>query len=396
MADAIVAYSTDKSVDNAISKIAETIVKSVPNPDWIFMTTTVAYPAEELAKKMNESFKGARIHGVTSCLGVITNDGYIIGPENYSIAALAVKSKKIKFGVGYGEGDDAGKKALDMALKSAGMPSNAKPTLILMTAVPGMEERVIENIEEAVGKDVPIYGGTAADNDISGKWKVICNDKVLSGVVITVIFTKLKIGTIYLSGYSAVGIKGTVTKSSGRVIQEIDGKPAASIYNTWTNKKFAKFISAGESILGPASFAPLARKIVSGDKEYWISVHPSKCVSGAIEVFAEVPQGSDIWLLSGDENVLLNRPSLLFDLCLKNMKSTPDKVDFGILIYCAGTMLPVKDKLGKSIKETLQKISGPIIGAFTFGEQGHIPKIGNFHGNLMASLILFKKKGFLF
>ncbi|MEA2053476.1 MAG: hypothetical protein U9O90_11805 [Euryarchaeota archaeon] len=34
----------------------------------------------------------------------------------------------------------------------------------------------------------------------------------------------------------------------------------------------------------------------------------------------------------------------------------------------------------------------PFIGTFTFGEQGHIQGVGNLHGNLVNSMIVFSKK----
>ena len=34
----------------------------------------------------------------------------------------------------------------------------------------------------------------------------------------------------------------------------------------------------------------------------------------------------------------------------------------------------------------------PFIGTFTFGEQGHIPGVGNVDGNLANSMIIFTEK----
>ncbi|MEM0500112.1 MAG: hypothetical protein QXY59_03685, partial [Candidatus Korarchaeota archaeon] len=56
------------------------------------------------------------------------------------------------------------------------------------------------------------------------------------------------------------------------------------------------------------------------------------------------------------------------------------------------TMFPIKDKIGESIKEVGKIIGVPFIMPFTFGEQGFISGVGNFHANLMASLGLISKK----
>jgi len=206
--------------------------------------------------------------------------------------------------------------------------------------------------------------------------------------------TKLKITYGYMSGYSSLKYSGKVTKSIGRRIYEIDGKPTAPVYNTWTGGIFEEQIKTGESILGPASFFPLAQKFTVGKETYWVSVHPSRfdLGDGSLEVFAEAPEGSDVWLLEGTPDILIERPIRITQAALGKFKLKPRDVGFGILIYCAGTMLPVKDKIGDSIKRVYEILKAPFIGAFTFGEQGHIKGYGNFHGNLMADVVLVSKK----
>ncbi|MEM2637012.1 MAG: FIST N-terminal domain-containing protein, partial [Candidatus Korarchaeota archaeon] len=392
---AVVVHSTKKSALHAAVEIAGKIKQEIKSPDWIFLTATPTYPLEELVAKIHNAFNGkVKIHGLTSCFGVITNEGLIVGPDNHSVAALAVKSKHIRFGVGHSTSvSNAGIIALEEAIKSAGMSPNATPSLIIISSVPGMEERILEDIRNAVGK-VPAYGGTAADNDFSGKWRVICNDKVISGVVITAIFTKTKIGMAHLSGYPSDAHSGVVTKSIGRVIHEIDGKPAAEVFMKWVEKKFSDLKDSGGLILDPASYVPLAYKITNNKKEFWVVAHPTKCnKDGSIELLTEVQEGAEVWLLDGNENTLLNRPRFLVDLCMQKIKATPLQLDFGIMVCCAANMLPIKEKFSNSLNEALNAAGVPIIGAFTFGEQVHIPKkIECHHGNMTSWLLLFKKK----
>ncbi|MCR8501666.1 MAG: FIST N-terminal domain-containing protein [Candidatus Korarchaeota archaeon] len=391
------AYSTKEDYRDAVQEIVSKIEKDIGTPDYIFFALTVEYPVEEVANELYNAFGGkVKIHGLTTSLGVGTPDGFITGPNYKTMGALAVKSTDITFGVGGALIADnakvAGEEAIKNAMRSAGK-NGKKPDLIWLTSTPPFEEQIIAGIESVVGK-CPIYGGSAADNTVEGKWKVICGKDVYkNGVSLTAIYTKLKMEFVYMSGYSALKWSGVVTKSKGRVILEIDGNPARDVYNTWTERVFEEKLRTGESILGPASFYPLARKFTVKGVEHWISVHPSRATpEGGIEVFAEVPEGSRIWLLKGDEKVLIERPIRLARACLSAIKEDPKNLAFCLTTYCAGTMFPIKDKIGESIKEVGKIIGVPFIMPFTFGEQGFISGVGNFHANLMASLGLISKK----
>ena len=44
-------------------------------------------------------------------------------------------------------------------------------------------------IQDVIGR-VPMFGGSAADDNVEGKWKIICNDKVFSdGVAVAFFYT---------------------------------------------------------------------------------------------------------------------------------------------------------------------------------------------------------------
>ncbi len=393
-------YSTEHDVKTAVKKAVADMTKAIgEEPDWVMVVSTVLYDSDALIKELSSQLKKAKIYGETSCLGVVVPDGFITG-EKGALAVLGVKSDKITFGVGYAEigtnPRDAGKKAVKAAIADAGKTIKEKPKIILMCATPGEEEDILAGIAEVVGKDVPVYGGSAADNDISGKWKVFARNKALSkGVVLTVVYTDLKIGHAYASGYVGTGKKGVVTKAEARRIYEIDGKPCADVFNEWTGGKYTEAIKKCEVILGPASFTPLARRFMVGKEEKWVSIHPHKFYEDkSLSVFAKVNTGDTLYLIEGSPEILLERPKPLVKKALLKGRIKTEDVAFGIFIYCAGTMLAIKDKFPE-IPGAIKTLLGgkPFIGACTFGEQGQVsPAYGNFHGNLMCSMTIFGAK----
>ena len=384
------------AVDEAISMMEEGLQGK--EPEYIILFLTVDYNVTMVVNEVLKHFPNAQLYGGTSCRAVLTKDGYI-SSENGAMAIMGICSENITFGVGGAEigeisAKEAGKLAITEAISNAGL--NGKPDLILITGSPGYEEEVLLGIEEIVGKDVPIFGGSAADNTIEGKWKQIANGKVYSnGVSVTAIFTDMKIGYAFESGYLVMENEGVITNSSGRRIYEIDGRPAADVYNEWTSGKvfgeYANLTSGEIIILKDATFYPLAKKIQANNKTHYISIHPRSVnlSDRSISVFANVNNGDMIQQMHGTWEILLNRGQTTPAEALKKGNIEKGEGVFGIYTFCAGTMLAIPDKEREKLPLMVYQTTGiPFIGTFTFGEQGFIEGIGNVHENLANSIVV--------
>ena len=61
-----------------------------------------------------------------------------------------------------------------------------------------------------------------------------------------------------------------------------------------------------------------------------------------------------------------------------------------LVIYCAGCMLAVQDRMDDVVAEARDALGGkPFLGAFTFGEQGCFVGGENRNGNLMIATLVF-------
>ena len=369
-------------------------------PDFVFLFSTVGYDMEQLLAQVKADLgKNVKIYGGTSCLAVFTKDGFHQG-EKTSLAMLAVSTKKMKFGVGGAtltdrDACEAGKEAVLEAIKDAGKKQDNPPDLILITAAPGLEEKIIDGIESVVGNDVPIIGGSSADNTIEGNWLQFANGEIYAnGLSLAVIYTDLKIGISYQSGYDRTTKTGVITKAEGRVIYEIDNKPAADVYNKWVEGELNDVLKTGGTILHRTSFCPLA-KVVKGYGDIWffLAVHPLSfnLPERSLTVFADTQKGDTLELMRGDWEVLLNRAYSSPKLALRRGGLDKEDVVFGIFNFCAGSMLAIPENERSKIPLLANKAleDTPYIGTFTFGEQGHVAGVGNLHGNLVSSMILF-------
>ncbi len=108
--------------------------------------------------------------------------------------------------------------------------------------------------------------------------------------------------------------------------------------------------------------------------------------------FTDVAQGDEFVLMSGTTDSLLERPALVTDAACRMGEIDPSQVAGLILVFCAGCMLTVKERLDEvrtSLRATLPGV--PFIAAFTFGEQGPVLTCDNRHGNLMISAVVLAR-----
>jgi len=393
-----------EAVREAVSSVKQKLGGKSPKYVLFFVgigKDNVGYNAEEVITELREQLgPDVQIHGGTSSLGVLTNDGFHIG-EKGSIALMAVASEKMVFGVAGGDLQKFSPKELGKETIKAAIENTKKaelPQIIYMTASPGVEEEILPGIEEVVGTDVPIIGGSAGDNDLSGKWWIYANGQIYkNGVVLTAVYTDLKVGHSYEHGYLVSEHKGIVSKAKGRVLYKIDGKPAAEVYNEWTGNLLEETVKKGGTILSEvASFYPLARGVKGpGEKVFYISVMPFSVNNDkSLGLFANMENGDEVRLLRGNWELLLNRAYSTPKEALENQTILPEKGLFGIYTFCTGAMLAVpaeeRAKFPVFVNNALSGI--PFIGAFTLGEQIFLPGVGNRHSNLVNSMIVFGEK----
>jgi len=387
-----------KAVEEAVSSVKTQLEGK--SPDFAVLFSTVSYDSDKVLGEVRRLLPDVQIYGGTSCLAVQTKDGFHTG-EKGSLALLAVASKNISFGVGGVNIDDfpsareAGKSAIQATIDATG--EKGTPKLVLITGSVGHEEELLAGIEDVIGNDVPVLGGSAGDNTITGEWKQFANENVYSnGISLTVIYTDLKIGWACEAGYLRSKNRGTITRADGRIIYEIDNRPAAEIYNDWTGDLVIEELETGGSILSVTSYHPLAKIIKKEGTEHSLSIHPLSinATDHSLEVFANIEEGDKVLLMHGDWELLLNRALTTPTKALESENLSKEDVSFGIYTYCAGSMLAIPEEERPKIPVLVKTAIGdaPFIGTFTFGEQGHIQGVGNLHGNLANSMIVFTKK----
>jgi len=285
--------------------------------------------------------------------------------------------------------------AIQEAIKDAEIGSKY-PQLVLITGSPGNEESIISGIQEVIGWGIPIIGGSAASNTAFDQtWREFANDKVYSnGVALTAVFTELEISYAYESGYDVQEEEGVITRSEGRLIYEIDGKPAAEVFNTWCDGCLDEKLETG-GITIPKSASWTLSKVVNSEKEnYYLSfaiigVGQNKSLIS----LAEVSPGDKVLVTRGYPQSFLEKIKKTAKRAMEKNGLKRGEALFGISTSCAGLQISTPEDDRTKIPLVISEEIGegvPFIGTFTFGEEGPLGLV-NYHGNYINSIILFSR-----
>lgn len=381
-------------------------------PNLLFIHCSIDYDIAAVIEAIRNLTPDVAIHGGTSCRGVMTQAG-VASEEGTGLAMLAICDGEGSFGVGAAAVDcdpkRAAQSAIIQALADADCPGEV-PAMVWLTAVPGHEEELLAGIAAVLGEDVPVAGGSSADNNLDGSWRQFTAKEVYNdAVVVTVLFPSTEVLFAFHSGYEPTDVKGLITKAGGyeatgnrgiatatdrRTLMEIDDRPAAEVYNQWTDSLVGDMLGKGGRILARTTLHPLGRVAgYIGGIPYYQLAHPDAVTpDNGLTLFADIDAGDEIVLMRGTVDSLITRAGRVAISAMETHRTRSEEVAGALVVYCAGCMLSVQNRLTEVVDSIREALPGvPFLGTFTYGEQGCFLCGGNRHGNLMISVLLFTK-----
>ncbi|MEM9811184.1 MAG: FIST N-terminal domain-containing protein [Pseudomonadota bacterium] len=372
-------------------------------PDLLVVAYTVHHDAPTLQAGLISAFPDTALLGSSTCRGVISNAG-AVGFGAPAVGVFAVRNPDWAFGAAHAvqvseDCVDALTATLIRRAQADADRVGEVPDLVWLHARPGIEERVIAAIRAQLGSEVLISGGSSADETIEGNWSAFGADGVAGmGIGLALFFCDAMVTHHFENGYVPTGHSGIATRADGRRLIEIDGRPAAEVYNSWTGGLIAPAVNdPARSILGEATWAPLGK--VQGqirtDSKAWIDyfclVHPASVgPEGELMLFADVAEGTHLTLMSGTRENLTVRPASVANAALTRHVEAGHSADGALMVFCAGCMLALGDDIGPAADYVRAAYGDtPFLTVFTFGEQGSFVNGERQHGNLMISSSVF-------
>ncbi len=389
-----VGYSVNPDSFATGLETAKKATKDLSNAKIGFLYTSEKNDIKALIKGLR-NITDIPIIGCTSSGGLIVEDGIIASEAGFA-GMMTLDDKHMTVGVACHEaGKDPraiGRKVAIEAVENA--KTTRAPAYFYMVASPKEEEEYLMGIQDVIGR-VPMFGGSAADDNVSGNWKVICNDKVISdGVAVAFFYTDNEIVTTYTGDYRETNNIGLITEvKDSRILVSIDGISALRKYSNWTNISPSNL--KGSKLLEASTTKPLGVKDPLGNLT--VIRHPmfgndmgtKTTTDDTITLGNKVVPGTAIIQLEATVDELI-------DATGKTLKETRKQLYTDaaayILIHCGGRKLAIGDRLEEVHEQLVKEAKGvPFITAFTFGEYGYDEHSANICGGLMLSFTAFGK-----
>lgn len=383
-----VAWSTDEDSYTQGKEAAKNVVVDLIQTKVAFLYTSVDCDVNKVLEGAKSELGTAPIIGCTSSAGIIVPDGFISSEHGFT-GILALGDPDTEVGVASSERGrnprETGRKVAIEAMKMAGRTDS--PAYFYMVASPAEEEFYIKGIEDVIGR-VPVFGGSAADNTVEGKWSIYTNDKVFAnGVAVAFFYTDKEMKNVYTGEYHETTNSGVITKIEGnRTLVEIDGTPAIKKYASWTGKKLKDL--EGNNLLVATITEPLGVKDRLGDL---IAIrHPMYGnEDGSMNIGANLAVNTAVIQMEASVDELVNSTGKTMKELNKEMNS---EVGAYLLVHCGGRRLGIGDRIGEVEEQIKKQANGvPFITIFTFGEYGVKDHGANTTGGLMLSFTAFGK-----
>ncbi len=387
---ALTGFSTNEKAYEAGLEAAKMAGRS-KDAKLVFAYMSCDYKIKDVIKGIKEVYS-CPVIGNTSFTGVIMPEGYIGGDKPF-VGIMVLCDPSMIVGVGFADrkayqsARDAGEAATKHARIMTKMPFNDEPDLMYMTASPTEEEFFLKGANRVVGR-VPLFGGSAADNTISGNWSLYLDNKVTGeGVAVALIYMKGGFVNEFTGAYRETQDMGIITKVEGtRQLVSIDGVPAVKKYAQWRGRKPSEFM--GAKLLSETITSPLGVKDRLGDL---IAIrHPMNGNDDySMNIGANLAEGTTVIRMEATVDELIT--SVGKTLKELNKKLTKPVVCYH-LVHCGGRRAGIDARINEVYKEIKKNVGGvPFIMEFTFGEYGYVDDGRNTTGGLMLSFTAFTK-----
>lgn len=380
--------STNACAKTAGAEAAKKVKNGLEQIQMTFVYASCDYDLDDMLAGIADEIPGVPVIGNTSFTGVITPEGFVGGDEGF-VGIMGMTDEDLCVGVAAVEKTDgpaaAGEKAAALAMERAG--KTGAPDYFYMVAPPGEEEFYLKGITNVIGR-IPFFGGSAADNTISGNWKLFTDRGVFAdGVAVAFFYTAKGMENKFTGAYRETKDIGIITKVDGkRTLAEIDGIPALEKYAAWRGMDTEQL--KGGALLAETIISPLGVKDRLGDL---VAIrHPMNGNDdGSMAIGNNLAEGTAIIRMEADVDELIDSTGKTLNELKERMKRPAGAYH---LVHCGGRRAGIDgriDEVARQIKEAAGDV--PFIVEFTFGEYGFEADGLNTCGGLMLSFTGFEQ-----
>lgn len=361
----------------------------IENPQVGLLFTSCVQDQNKIMEGAKSVLGDVPVIGCTSSAAICTQDGYLNKETGYSGMMLFGGDLEVVT-AGSAQTDETprevGRRVAKEAISKV-KGEDTEPDFFFMSASPANEEEYLEGIQDIIG-NVPVFGGSAADNTVEGKWSILNDGEAFAdGLTIAIFYTKGEMKNLYTGAYHETSNVGVITKvRDERTLVEIDHEPALKKYAEWTGKSVESLM--GNNLLTESICAPLGvkdpigkvtavRHPMFGNDDLSMNIGANLAENTAVIQLSNTPEGilkANEETINSLNKLMVNEPTSYF------------------LVHCGGRRLglalsSIEDKIYPEVKKVIP--DKEFLMVFTFGEYGMGDHSSNTVGGLSLSYTAF-------
>lgn len=394
--------SATTSVPDSV-KAAEDISRKLraagasPAPRVIVFHVAVGHELDTLVARLREEWPDTRLVGCT-CAGVIGATG--ADESMRALAAMAIDGPSSEVAVVWRDDVD-GASSRERGRELAREVREQLPAVnMVMALAPGIDvaaDALIAGIEDVLGPELTVFGGTSADNMKALMNRQVVDAGLYSRAAFVVGFADptLTVETQASHGFVPAGLEVEVTRASGNRIHELDGEPAWGVFTR--SLGLDETATFGDTIppgaLGEALSPALAGEY--GDSHI-LRVITRKDADGTIYMPVTCEVGTRLSFMRRDEErIFWNLDVMMTELRARIGPGRP------VAVFHTDCGARGRLTLGRVAKEEIVErmqtplfgaSCGPWLGMYGFGELTRLGGRNTFH-NYTTSLYVISRRG---
>lgn len=264
-----------------------------------------------------------------------------------------------------------------------------EPGLIIMSGGMTVDaEQLILGMKDGLGREVPMYGGLAADDVEMQETFAFTEKQVTNCGFCTLIIDadKIAIEGMATSGWEALGGINTITKSEGNVLYSINDEPAYDVFIRYFGIT-ENTASKREQLISIQTNYPLQ---IQREDGYSVLRSPLQLdeTNRTIMLAGGVQQGDRFRFSNSPGFEVIEQTVEEFG----QLKQTTQEADAAILFSCKGR----HGAFGPVLEEEIEGIFGywkaPLIGFLSYGEIGNMGSGSCEFHNETCSLVLLRER----
>lgn len=390
-------YSASARVINSKRAVIEcldvALGENYADVDLLLFNASIGHNFADIVAQMHEMAPNARIVGA-SCCGVVGREG--VSESMKDLAIMAIKGKEFAIAstnniYGY----NSYEKAYEMAVELKKQSTSINMVYFLASGIDIANDLCIKAFEDVLGPQVTIFGATSSDN-MKGiiSFQAVDNEVYEHGAFAVGFYdTTLSVYTKATHGFVAVGSPMVVTKSTGHIIEELNGRPAWTVYTEQLGLNTS--VNCGDTIpigaLGEKLNMQLAKEYGNDHILRVVTKHDGDKIYYA----TTCPVGTELFLTIRDENLIFSdMERVVGELKREIGEKTP------VAIFHADCLARGRYMFNRVIKEELvgkmqtpfyvDNVCPPWIGMYGFGEFARLGGENKYHNYTTALYIICK------